>query len=182
VTVKPQTNRTNAPTHKSGAPIFTVGFTGGLALVVERAAHGTGSIGELVLTVTVAANLRNTLHGVVISTAGVAQVGRFIEPLFWMRDHLAEDRAHRGGIRPAPRVLSEGITFDRVDYAYPGTIRMALEDISVHLPAGSIVAVVGEYGSGRTTLVQLLAKFYRADAGHITVDARPRAPASTGGL
>ncbi|MFL6109746.1 MAG: ATP-binding cassette domain-containing protein, partial [Catenulispora sp.] len=163
----------------AGWLVFSIGFVGGLALVVERAAHGTGSVGDLVLAVTVAANLRNTLHGVVARASGVAQVRRFIEPLFWMRDHLAEDRAHRAGTRPAPPVLDDGITFDGVDYAYPGTGRLALDGVSVHLPAGSVVAVVGEYGSGKTTLVKLLAKFYRPDAGRITVDGTELAELET---
>lgn len=163
----------------AGWLVFSAGFVGGLALVVERAAHGTGGVGDLVLAVTVAANLRNTLHGVVIRATGVAQVRRYIEPLFWLRDHLAEDRARSGGTRSAPRVLRDGITFDGVGYAYPGTGRPALDGVSVHLPAGSVVAVVGEYGSGKTTLVKLLAKFYRADTGRITVDGTDLAELET---
>jgi ABC-type multidrug transport system fused ATPase/permease subunit len=150
--------------------VFTAGFAAGLALVVDRTAHGAGSVGDLVMAVTVAANLRNTLHGAVTSTASVAQVSRFVHPLFWMRDHLAEDRARRTGTLVAPPVLKDGITFHDVGHTYAGTDRKALDGISVHLPAGSVVAVVGEYGSGKTTLVKLLAKFYRPDAGRVTVD------------
>ncbi|NUR29495.1 MAG: ABC transporter ATP-binding protein [Catenulispora sp.] len=154
----------------SGWLVFSVGFTAGLALVIARTAHGTGTVGDLVMAVTVAANLRYTLHSAVTRTAGVAQVSRYVEPLFWLRDHLAEDRARRRGTLAAPPALTEGITFHDVGYSYAGTERRALDGISVHLPAGSVVAVVGEYGSGKTTLVKLLAKFYRADSGRVTVD------------
>jgi ABC-type multidrug transport system fused ATPase/permease subunit len=150
--------------------VFTAGFAAGLALVVDRTALGFGSVGDLVMAVAVAATLRNTLHGAVTRTASVAQVSRFVEPLFWMRDHLAADRAHRTGTLVAPPVLKEGITFHDVGYTYAGTDRQALDGISVHLPAGSVVAVVGEYGSGKTTLVKVLAKFYRPDSGRVTVD------------
>jgi ATP-binding cassette subfamily B protein len=150
--------------------VFTAGFCAGLALVVERTARGTGSVGDLVMAVTVAANLRNTLHGAVTRTAGVAQVSRYVEPLFWLRDHLAADRAGRTGSLEAPPVLTDGITLHDVGYAYAGTDRRALDGISVRLPAGSVVAVVGEYGSGKTTLVKLLAKFYRPDSGRVAVD------------
>ncbi len=66
--------------------------------------------------------------------------------------------------------MRSGITFENVSYRYPGTDRLALDDVSVHIPAGTVVAVVGEYGSGKTTLVKLLGKFYRPDNGRITVD------------
>ncbi|NUP51162.1 MAG: ABC transporter ATP-binding protein [Catenulispora sp.] len=161
--------------------VFTLGFGAGLALVIDRAAGAAGGVGDLVMAVTVAANLRNTLHGAVTTTAGVAQVSRYVEPLFWMRDHLAEDRARRTGTLAAPPVLKDGITFHDVGYSYPGTGRRALDGISVHLPAGSVVAVVGEYGSGKTTLVKLLAKFYRADSGRVTVDGVDLADLETKG-
>jgi ABC-type multidrug transport system fused ATPase/permease subunit len=150
--------------------VFTAGFAAGLALVIDGTAHGAGSVGDLVMAVTVATNLRNTLHGAVTRTASVAQVSRFVNPLFWMRDHLAEDRAHRTGTLAPPPVLKDGIAFHDVGYTYAGTDRRALDGVSARLPAGSVVAVVGEYGSGKTTLVKLLAKFYRADRGRVTVD------------
>src|SRR5690606_13788959 len=53
---------------------------------------------------------------------------------------------------------------------YPGTDRLVLEGVSLELPAGSVVAVVGENGAGKTTLVKLLAKMYEPTAGRILVD------------
>lgn len=164
----------------AGWLVFTAGFAAGLALVVDQAAHRTGGVGDLVMAVTVAAGLRNTLHGAVTRTASVAQLSRYVEPLFWLRDHLAEDRAHRTGTRAAPPALSEGITFHDVEYTYAGTDRRALDGISVRLPAGSVVAVVGEYGSGKTTLVKLLAGFYRPTAGRVAVDGVDLAEFETG--
>lgn len=74
-----------------------------------------------------------------------------------------------GELAPPAR-LTEGIVFDRVSYRYPGTDRFALQELSFTIPAGTVVAVVGEYGSGKTTLVKLLNRFYRPDSGRITVD------------
>lgn len=87
-------------------------------------------------------------------------------------------RPVRGGEK-APEVLRAGIAFENVSYAYPGTDRLALDGVDVTLPAGSVVAIVGEYGSGKTTLVKLLAKFYRPDSGRITVDGRDLAGLDT---
>src|SRR6185295_4115919 len=102
--------------------------------------------------------------------AEVGQQTRLVEPYLWLRDYVAAERARAAGTLPAPAVVREGITLDRVSYTYPGTDRPAVDDVSVRLPAGAVVAVVGEYGSGKTTLVKLLCKLYRPDTGAIRVD------------
>ena len=70
--------------------------------------------------------------------------------------------------------------FDHVSFAYPGTSRVVLDDVSVTLPAGAVVAIVGENGAGKTTLVKLLAKMYEPTSGSIFLDDTPlgRVPAA----
>jgi ATP-binding cassette, subfamily B, bacterial len=74
-----------------------------------------------------------------------------------------------------PDRLSEGIRFDHVSFAYPGTDRLVLDDVDLDLRAGSVVAVVGENGAGKTTLVKLLGKLYEPTGGAILVDGAPLA-------
>ena len=62
-----------------------------------------------------------------------------------------------------------------MSFAYPGTDRLVLDDVSVELPAGSVVAIVGENGAGKTTLVKLLCKLYEPTSGRILVDGAPLA-------
>ncbi|WP_308190569.1 ABC transporter ATP-binding protein [Streptomyces sp. HPF1205] len=166
----------------SGWGLFTAGFVAGLALVTHRAAHGHGTVGDIVLTVTVANNLRESVHFAVLRATDTAGASRLIEPYLWLRDWVAADRARVRGTAGGrtPEVLREGIVFENVSYTYPGTDRLALDGVDVTLPAGSVVAIVGEYGSGKTTLVKLLAKFYRPDAGRITVDGADLAELDTG--
>jgi ATP-binding cassette subfamily B protein len=71
--------------------------------------------------------------------------------------------------------MADGIRLEHVSFAYPGTDRLVLDDISLELPAGAVVAVVGENGAGKSTLVKLLCKLYEPDAGQILVDGRPLA-------
>ncbi|MFC8848849.1 MULTISPECIES: ABC transporter ATP-binding protein [unclassified Micromonospora] len=159
----------------AGWLLFTAGFGAALALVVHQAARGAGSAGDLVLAVTVAAALRQSVYTGVRYTTNVAAAGRVIEPYLWLRDYVRaeRDRARACGSVPPPARLRHGITLDRVGYRYPGTTGPALAEVSVHLPAGSVVALVGEYGSGKTTLVKLLGKLYRPDSGRILVDGVP---------
>jgi ATP-binding cassette, subfamily B, bacterial len=98
--------------------------------------------------------------------------------LAWLEDYAASVAA--SGDLPVPTSLQRGIRLERVSFAYPGTSRIVLEDVSVTMPAGTVVAIVGENGAGKTTLVKLLAKMYEPSSGSIHVDETPlaRMPAS----
>jgi ATP-binding cassette subfamily B protein len=152
----------------AGWAVFTLGFGAALALAVYRAAHGQDTIGDLVLAITVAVTLRESLSETVWSVNHTMGGRRIAEPYLWLRDYA--DAAPDPGDRPAPVSLTEGITLDRVGFTYPGTERAALDGVSCRLPGGSVVAIVGQYGSGKTTLVKLLTKLYRPDCGRVLVD------------
>ncbi len=91
--------------------------------------------------------------------------------LAWLEDYAASVAA--SGDLPVPTELRRGIRFDHVSFAYPGTSRVVLDNLSMTLPAGSVVAIVGENGAGKTTLVKLLAKMYEPSSGSILVDDTP---------
>jgi ATP-binding cassette subfamily B protein len=88
--------------------------------------------------------------------------------LAWLEDYAASLVATAD--RPPPTRLTRGIRFEHVSFAYPGTDRLVLDDVSLELPAGAVVALVGENGAGKTTLVKLLAKLYEPSAGRILID------------
>src|SRR5262249_45007957 len=87
--------------------------------------------------------------------------------LAWLEDYAVSFTADAD--RPVPGQLTRGIRLDHVSFAYPGTSRHVLEDVSLDLPSGTVIAVVGENGAGKTTLVKLLAKMYEPTQGSITV-------------
>jgi ATP-binding cassette subfamily B protein len=91
--------------------------------------------------------------------------------LAWLEDYAASVAA--AADQPVPARVRGGIRLDRVSFAYPGTTRLVLDDVSLTLPAGSVVAIVGENGAGKTTLVKLLAKMYEPSSGAIYVDDTP---------
>jgi ATP-binding cassette subfamily B protein len=98
--------------------------------------------------------------------------------LAWLEDYVASVAA--SGDLPVPSELHHGIRLDHVSFVYPGTSRIVLDDVSVTLPAGAVVAIVGENGAGKTTLVKLLAKMYEPSSGSILLDDAPlaRVPAT----
>ena len=75
----------------------------------------------------------------------------------------------------APVALQRGILIDRLSFAYPGTSRLVLDDLSLTLPAGAVIAIVGENGAGKSTLVKLLARMYEPTSGAIFLDETPLA-------
>ena len=74
-------------------------------------------------------------------------------------------------VKPSPlHPLRKRITFDRVSFTYPGTEREVLHQISLTVPAGSTVAFVGESGGGKSTLMDLFARFFEPTKGKILID------------
>ena len=90
--------------------------------------------------------------------------------LAWVEDYAAALVATADQPVPARLAGADGIRFDHVSFAYPGTSRLVLDDVNLTLPAGTVVAIVGENGAGKTTLVKLLAKMYEPTSGRILVD------------
>ena len=88
--------------------------------------------------------------------------------LAWLEDYTASLVAHADA--PVPERLTDGIRFERVSFAYPGTDRLALTDVTLHVKPGSVVAIVGENGAGKTTLVKLLCRLYQPASGRILID------------
>jgi ATP-binding cassette subfamily B protein len=153
-----------------GWTVFTLGFGAALWYVLHQAMAGHSSVGNVVLAITVAANLRSAVHQAVSSSTQAAMAGHKATHYLWLRDYVARERSQPHGTGGAPVVLRHGISLEHVSFRYAGTDRDAVDDVSVRIPAGSIVAVVGEYGSGKSTLVKLLCKFHRPTGGTILVD------------
>jgi ATP-binding cassette subfamily B protein len=88
--------------------------------------------------------------------------------LAWLEDYASAFEEHADV--PVPITLNQGIRFDHVSFAYPGTDRLVLENVELSLEPRSVVAIVGENGAGKTTLVKLLCRLYQPTAGRILVD------------
>jgi ATP-binding cassette subfamily B protein len=93
--------------------------------------------------------------------------------LAWLEDYAAAQASHAD--HSAPPALRHGIRMENVSFTYPGTSRLVLNDVSLFLPAGAVVAIVGENGAGKSTLVKLLTKMYEPSAGAIFIDETPLA-------
>jgi ATP-binding cassette subfamily B protein len=154
----------------AGDLLFLVGFAGALALMLWRASRGQASVGEVVMAVYLGQQVRGSVVEPVQRVTGMAGVLRAAGRMLWLMDYAREQAAARPGTRPAPARLTDGIVFENVSFRYPGTERWALRDVSLRIPAGAVVALVGENGAGKTTLVKLLCRMYEPTEGRILVD------------
>lgn len=152
------------------AVINAAGFFGAIALVVWLAVQGRATPGDVVMVVA----LTIEMAAVVASSVGYSgdflwclkQARRFV----WLERFAASEVKRTDEPAAPPASLSHGIDLVDVTYRYPASERTVLDGVSLHLPAGSVVALVGENGAGKSTLVKLLCDFYQPDGGEIQVD------------
>jgi ATP-binding cassette subfamily B protein len=157
---------TSAMWHALGWAIFGAAYVGAVVFVASVIRATTGDV-LLVL----AAGSR--LSAYVAATVGEIGFLRGVwldgsRRLAWLEDYVAALVRHAEA--PAPQRLNDGIRFEHVSFAYPGTERLVLEDVNLHFKPGSVVAIVGENGAGKTTLVKLLCRLYPPSRGRILVE------------
>ena len=166
-------------------PVADARWGTALAHSLAWAVFGAAYVGAVVF---VAAGLHATAGSVLLVLAAGSRLSQYVgaavgelgflrgiwldssRRLTWLEDYAAAADAGRDG--RVPDVLHEGITFERVSFRYPGTDRLVLDDVSLTLPAGAVVAIVGENGSGKTTLVKLLCRLYAPTSGRVLVDGQ----------
>jgi ATP-binding cassette subfamily B protein len=146
--------------------IFAGGYIGAL-IFVSVVLHGAAAQVLLVL----AAGARLSAYiGATVGELGFLR-GFWLEGsrrLAWLEDYAARVSEHASA--PVPEHLAQGIRLENVSFCYPGSSRCALENINLELPAGSVVAIVGENGAGKSTLIKLLCRMYQPDSGRIIID------------
>src|SRR5437899_2237545 len=157
--------------HALAWAIFGLAYVGAVVFV----SSGLGASAAAVLLVLAAGARLSAYIGATVGEIGFLR-GFWMDGsrrLAWLEDYVASLLVSAD--LPVPGVLRHGIRLDHVSFAYPGTSRLVLDDVSMSLPAGSVVAIVGENGAGKTTLVKLLAKMYEPTSGSILVDDTPLA-------
>lgn len=164
---------TNARLSVLSAFLFTAGYVAAIGLVLIRAVAHQVSLGDVVLVVSLALMLNSGLSMAVVYGHYVQQVVKVVGRYLWLVDYAA-DHDHRPA-RPAslPQRLASGLELRHVCFSYPDSERAVLSGISLHLPAGKVVALVGENGSGKSTLVKVLCGLYRPSQGELLVDGIP---------
>ncbi len=152
------------------ASAAALGISGlALAWMAARAVRGQATAGDIALFYQAfqqGSGLGRTLLG------NIGQIYRnslYLEGLFEFLGLEAEVKSPAQA-KALPEALRQGIRFRDVTFRYPGSERKALDRFSLEIPAGTVVAIVGENGAGKSTLIKLLCRFYDPEAGSVEVD------------
>jgi ATP-binding cassette subfamily B protein len=154
----------------AGHLLIAPAYAAAIAIVVAAAVTGAHTPGDVALTLALAAVL---IGAAAVSSEFSSLIARAVS-VARSYDHLLRDLGPRSGDgrEPAPTASAGGFALDGVCFSYAGSDRFALADVCVRLPAGSVVALVGENGAGKTTLVKLLSRMYPPSGGRILLDGR----------
>jgi ATP-binding cassette subfamily B protein len=131
---------------------------------------GAVTIGTLIAFTTLQNTLFRPVTGLLNTGVSVISSLALFARIFEYLDLPVEvdDPAHPVEIDPAQ--VSGHVRFEDVSFAYPGAGRPAVSGISLDVPAGSTLALVGETGSGKTTLASLVARLYDPSSGSVRID------------
>ncbi|NUR69662.1 MAG: ABC transporter ATP-binding protein [Hamadaea sp.] len=155
--------------HTAGQLVFALSYVAAVLLVVRQAIAGHGAIGDVVLVIVLAVQVNQQVTLAVSLMETLQRMGSAYQRLRTLREQVTPPALTGPRHDPPPR-FGRGITLRDVSFRYPGAKRAALRDVTLTLPAGSRVAIVGENGAGKTTLVKLLCGFYPLSSGQILVD------------
>jgi ABC-type multidrug transport system fused ATPase/permease subunit len=137
----------------------------------RRFSAGDLSAGDFSAAVVALSTVLFTMRWLEAFPADARAAAQFLPELFRLVDLPdADPRLIGGGSTRPPTAASTGIRFEGVRFTYPGTDRPVLDGLDLWLPAGSSLALVGENGAGKSTVVKLLCRFYDPDVGRITLD------------
>lgn len=149
--------------------IGTLGYYSAYAWVIWRTIAGVLSIGTLTFLAGAIQQASLNIQQVFSTLAGIADQALFLTDLLAFFDMRPTIRS-KPDARLAPRPIRQGFEFRNVSFRYPGTERLVLNRLNFHLRPEERVALIGENGEGKTTIVKLITRLYDPTEGQILLD------------
>lgn len=150
--------------------LATAAFYGAYLVVGLAAAQGRITVGNLTLYVVAFRQGQAAFQAVLGSLGGIYEQNLYMSNLF---EFLERTLPKRGVVREtAAPSATTGLELDHVWFRYPGKTEWTLRDVTLLIPRGSSLALVGENGAGKTTLVKLITRLYEPTEGRILLDGK----------
>ncbi|HJT68550.1 MAG TPA: ABC transporter ATP-binding protein [Terriglobales bacterium] len=149
--------------------ISTGGYYGAYAYVIWRTVAGRLSIGTFYFLITAIMQASSTIQQVFSTLSGIADQALFLTDLLAFFDMKPTIQSKPNAL-PAPRPIRQGFEFRDVTFQYPGNERRVIDHLNFHLHPTERVALIGENGQGKTTLVKLITRLYDPTEGQILLD------------
>jgi len=151
------------------ALVGTLGYYGSYAFVIWRALDGAYNIGIFTFLTTAILQASSNLQQAFSTASGIADQALFLTDLIAFFEMKPTLRSKPDAL-PAPRPIRAGFEFRNVSFCYPGTDRYVLRDFNLIFAPGERIALIGENGEGKTTLVKLITRLYDVTEGQILLD------------
>jgi ATP-binding cassette subfamily B protein len=147
----------------------TCGYYGAYVFAIWEGIHGKYNVGVFFLITTSIQQASGNLQQAFSTASGIADQALFLTDLigFFELKPVVESKPNA---LPAPRPIRRGFEFRNVSFAYPGTERRVLKDFNFTIEPGQRVALIGENGQGKTTVVKLITRLYDPTEGQILLD------------
>src|ERR1700729_122093 len=150
--------------------IATLGYYGAYAFVIWRAVTGGfDSIGTFYYLTNAIIQASSNLQQVFSTASGIADQALFLTDLLAFFEMKPTVVSKPDGLS-MPRPIRRGFEFRNVSFAYPGTTRRVLSNFNFTLSPGERIALIGENGQGKTTVVKLITRLYDPTEGQILLD------------
>jgi len=149
--------------------IGTAGYYSAYIFAVWRTVTGVFSFGTLTLLANAIREASSNLQQTFSTLSTIADQALFLTDLvafFQMRPTIES----KPNALPAPRPIQRGFEFRNVSFRYPESSRLVLNKLDFHLRPGERVALIGENGEGKTTIVKLLTRLYDPVEGQVLLD------------
>ncbi len=146
-----------------------VGYYSAYVLSIFRTLEGRYNIGDFALITTAILQAMSNIQQAFSTLSGVADQALFLTDLLAFFEMKPRVESKVGGL-PAPSLIREGFEFRDVSFVYPGTERRILRNFNFTLQPGERIALIGENGQGKTTIVKLITRLYDPTEGQILLD------------
>ena len=149
--------------------ISTAGYYGAYVFVIWRTLLGKWGIGTFYFLTAAILNASSNIQQVLSTLSGIADQALFLTDLLAFFEMKPTIQSKPNAL-PAPRPIVRGFEFRNVSFRYPGSSRLVLNRLNFHLRPGERVALIGENGQGKTTIVKLITRLYDPSEGQILLD------------
>jgi len=149
--------------------IGTAGYYTAYVYAVWQTVIGVFSFGTLTLLANSIREASSNLQQTFSTLSTIADQALFLTDLIAFFDMRPTIQSKPGALA-APRPIRQGFEFRNVSFRYPGSSRLVLNELNFHLRPGERVALIGENGEGKTTIVKLLTRLYDPAEGQVLLD------------
>jgi ATP-binding cassette subfamily B protein len=149
--------------------ISTGGYYGAYVVILLRTIAGVLSVGDLTFLSNSFSRSRSYIERIFSGFTDISENALFLKDLFDFFEVQPQIHPSPDAL-PAPRPIRSGFEFRNVSFSYPGAARQVIRDVNFFLEPNEKLALIGENGAGKTTIVKLLARLYDPSAGQILLD------------